>query len=70
MYSKANRDDNHTETKHLSELYSMRNPDIHTVEDNCQLIHTSIEKLIQAFEPSRLSKSKFHLTWITTYVGE
>ena len=31
MYDKANRDDIHTETKHLSELYFKRNPDIYTV---------------------------------------
>ena len=47
MYNKANWDDICTETKHLSELYFKRNPDIYTVEDNCLFIQTSIENLIQ-----------------------
>ena len=68
MYNKANWDDICTETKHLSELYFKRNPDIYTVEDNCLFIQTSIENLIQTFVPSRLSKSKFHLPWITKHV--
>ena len=68
MYNKANWDDIRTETKHLSELYSKRNPDIYTVEDNCLFIQTSIENLIQTLVPSRLSKSKFHLPWITKHV--
>ena len=65
MYNKANWDDIHTETMHLSESYLKRNPDIYTVEDNCLFILTSIENLMQTLVPSRLSKSKFHLPWIT-----
>ena len=61
MYSKANWDDICTETKHLSEFYFERNPDIYTVEDNCLFIQTSIETLIQRLVPSRLSKGKFLL---------
>ena len=68
MYDKANWADIRTETKHLSELYFKRNPDIYTVEDNCLFIQTSIEDLIQTLVPSRLSKSKFHLPWITKHV--
>ena len=70
MYNKANWNDIRTETKHLSELYLKRNPDIYTVEDNCLFIQTSIENLMQTFVPSRLSKSKFHLPWITKHVGK
>ena len=65
MYNKANWDAIRTATKHLSELYFKINPDIYTVEDNCLFIQTSIENLIQTLVPSRLSKSKFHLPWIT-----
>ena len=65
MCNKANLDDIRTETKHLSKLYIKRNPDICTVEDNCLFIQTSSENLMQTFVPSRLSKSKFHLSWIT-----
>ena len=65
MHSKANWDDIHTEAKHLSELCLKTNPEIYTVEDNCLFIQTSIENLIQTLVPSRLSKSKFHLPWIT-----
>ena len=68
MYNKANWDGIHAETKHLSELYLRRNPDNYTVEDNCLFIQTSIENLIQTLVPSRLSKSKFHLPWITKHV--
>ena len=68
MYNKANWDDIRTETKHLSELYFERNPDIYTVEGNCLFIQTSIENLIQTLVPSRLSKSKFHFPWITKHV--
>ena len=68
MYNKANWDKIRTETKHLSELYFKRNPDIYTVEDNGLFIQTSIENLIQTLVPSRLSKSKFHLPWITKHV--
>ena len=65
IYSKANWDDIRTKTKHLSGSYFKRNPDIYTVEDNCLFIQISIENLIQKLVPSRLSKSKFHLPWIT-----
>ena len=68
MYNKANWDDIRAETKHLGELYFKRNPDIYTFEDNCLFIQTSIENLIQTIVPSRLSKSKFHLPWITKHV--
>ena len=68
MYNKANWDNIRTKTKHLSKLYFNRNPDIYSVEDNCLFIQTSIENLIQTFVPSRLSKSKFHLPWITKHV--
>ena len=65
MYDKANLDDIRTESKHLSELCFKRNTDIYTVEDNCLFIQASIENLIQILVPSRLSKGKFHLSWIT-----
>ena len=68
MYNKANSDDIRTKTKHLSELYLKRNPDIYTVEDNCLFIQTSIVNLMQTLVPSRLSKSKSHLLWITKHV--
>ena len=45
MYNKANFDDIRTKTKHLSESYFKRNPDIYTVEDNCLFIQTSIENI-------------------------
>ena len=51
--------------KHLSEVNFNRNPDIYPTEDNCLLIQTSIENLMQTLVPSRLSKSKFHVPWIT-----
>ena len=65
MYNKTNWDGIRSETKHLSELYSKRNLDIYTVEDNCVFIQTSIENLIQTLVHSRLSKGKFHLRLIT-----
>ena len=68
MYNKANWDDIRTETKHLSELCLRRNPDIYTVEDDCLFIQTSFENMMQTMVPSSLSKSKFHLPWITTDV--
>ena len=65
MYNKANLDDIRTKTKHLSELYFKRSPDIYTVEGNCLFIQTTIKNLTQKLVPSRLSKSKFHLPRIT-----
>ena len=52
MYCKANWDDIHTETRHLSEIFYLC-PDIYTVEDHCLFVLTSIENLMQKIVPSR-----------------
>ena len=67
-YNKADWDKIRTCAKQLVTKYFDRNPEKHSVDENCEFIEKGIEEIIEEEIPSKMTKSKQTYPWITPSV--